>query len=1536
MSDVLNLDSVFNKQHEITSILSQRQASLRALYAVTSLVDNNADLSALCDPGTSPPAASDEAAWLKANSISSGFNDDTLPYPKIPHDAPIYDANRNRSSEPSTGQAQTDATAHALASDAPVTASNTPGTAEDAMSAPILQQPSDVLSGSERHDILTSRATPKSPTPKEVSTAMPAQIAQPEPEEEAQLSSATKQLLDLETPKSSAKTVHLPPQKVQEERLREREREQEHEKNKQPEPEPAKGTRFAPASSQTHNELASSPSSTVGAWSATTPMPAQGSPDTSPDSEPGHLDVEPPKDLRPSPREQLEKESHDKHLAAQKEIARQQAMGDVTTPDDQLRWEEREAAARDAEETAAKEDAKGPEPDRDTVMGDTEAEQVTVALEAEPSVGDSQPPAPSKEPLQPKPSSEHSLNQDQGYHSQAAAEDDDNITVTPRTRAPLEADVRSKQETNANETSDMAPPAQTPSAPFSGQLRKESSSGLLAPSPHISPAQARRSSSDASQTEPAPFMTARHPQDRPSSSHAMQTPRKTRRTSLPWSPPKVTPDFKTLSALEGAENDPDRDYLEPLFRTQAHDSGSIPTKRLTDLVRSASKTLGTEDHFTQLHERTDYNILKRIYHLQNANKWSLRQMQHCKEPEQPASHLDHMMAEMKWMRKDFKAERKMKKSICAWLARRCQDYVTATPEEQQEMRVCVKQSRSQKAAASQQSQEQDSLPDLDSSAESAPEDEHLPTTPAQVDSFPQGLIVEPDLVGTVADLKRAGVLTKTINDLPIAERFRTVHNEPVPPAQALSLVSKFVDGKVVPKAPGPHKKRSRYDYQDEDELEDMEPQNKRIRRERDLPPEEQDISLFLPENKHIRDRLHANNAFRPPSADFPMPTTAFYESRSGSQWLFEDDQKLRNLVKDYSFNWTLIASELSMPSRYQSSAERRTPWECFERYVEMETLPTEMRKTVYFKTWYQRLEQSAQAAERKYQAQVAAAQQAQNGGQGYTPVRKRTVPTRVEKRRSSRYIRLVDGFRRAARKKETQAAKQAEQARNASQRKSQAEPPAPRQSTMMTPQQFSQKRHERDMAAIEHERQLRVQFMKRQQEQAQRQRAAAQGGVPGQQQQQPPQQQRPGNPPGQVPHPQQQPHGGQAAQAPRQNVQMAQRNGHLAVPHIGANGVPQAQMRPNGQMAHPTDMQRLAHANMQRNAQQYPNQQQYPMPTPNMQSPGSGGMNNQQQLQSNQALLSAMQASQRGQDGSNNMARGVAQGNNQDVAASPSQMPPPPTPNQMPPQQLSSGMVPAVVAIRSTLKQQHPNITDEQLQQLVSQQLKMQSQSQSSNQHARQQHQSEQARMSAMNAAAGYPPSSGAGQGSVQQNHAQAPKMQQQYPPNQVPYQNNQRMPSQQASPYMNGDSANQNGMNGAHSSPQQQTQHNTYARMMQQQQLQQRQMNQQMQNLQSPNSANTQLAGSPGSHPSPNMTATAESPQMQYAGMNGVAGGMNGQQQAQRPPSRGSNTPQLQRMGSSGSVPPAASIGPQGMQSPNAQQQLQGSPRNMQAGVAR
>lgn len=945
------------------------------------------------------------------------FDESSIPFPTptTPNNLSVSTLKPNRLSTEPSGRAQRSPGLDVVASDGTATTDSQPLPSS---------QPLNVT----KYD--TAASTPQDPSDKQAVAATYSQrasrdpdgpsvplddVAPPQPDEEAEFDGATQQLLDAERPQKPAKVVHLPPEDEQEERIRESE---EYRRKRSEDTESTKASR---SHAQGQGELASSPSSTVGAYSTATPMPPQDSPDTSPDSENGEqIQVLPPKDLRPSPEEQREKEEHDRLLAAQKEIARRQAMGNVESPDEQLKWEEREAAARDAEERTARDDVGGPEPDARDAVDDTMAEEIAEEVEQD------------KESEEPKINGsieEKTSNEEGRLAPPSAVDDGDNITVTPRNKAALTIDTSNLHQ-KSDDPSARADQDRMATRTSSGALHQRNVSEILGRRPS-QPESANRLILSPETVSP---MAMRHPHDTPSAGQstsftnlAMRTPRRESSQSDPRDEPDNSlPFLQELAALKGAADDPDKDYLEPLFRIQAHDSPNVHTKPLGELLRSANKTASTEDHFTSIQERLDYKMLRRVYQLQNANKWSLRQMERSVEVAQPVSHMDHMMAEMKWMRKDFRAERKMKLSVCAWLAQRCAEFVAADHEERKRLQVKVKTPEAKQKADTMDVAEDSAEPDLEQSGESAAEDDMGPPTPSGEAGFPPSLVVPQDLSETLAGLQKAGKLNKALESLPkigfseADTKVRTVTN-----SKGLSQVSKFVKGKVVPQSQPRGQKRSRYDFEDEAEALENTPSLKRHQTERDLEPEDLEIALFHPDNKHIRDRLHANNAFRPPS-EHVMPATQFYEFRSGSQWLFEDDQKLRKLAKEYSFNWSLIADELNLPQLFKSSAERRTPWECFERWVELEQLPAEMRKTMYFKTWFQRLEQSQRAAEERYQRQVAAIQQQNGGNAQHVPLRRRTMPMRVDKRRNSRYLWLVDAMRKGARKKEQAAFKQAE------------------------------------------------------------------------------------------------------------------------------------------------------------------------------------------------------------------------------------------------------------------------------------------------------------------------------------------------------------------------------------------------------------------------------------------------------------------------------------------------------------------------------
>ena len=435
----------------------------------------------------------------------------------------------------------------------------------------------------------------------------------------------------------------------------------------------------------------------------------------------------------------------------------------------------------------------------------------------------------------------------------------------------------------------------------------------------------------------------------------------------------------------------------------------------------------------------------------------------------------------------------------------------------------------------------------------------------------------------------------------------------------------------------------------------------------------------------------------------------------------------------------------------------------------------------------------------------------------------------------------------------------------------------------MTPQEFSKKRQERDLQIAEAQRQHRQKMMEAQQRQMMAARNAQQPGAVSQQ--------RPNTANLPPQHGQMQANGqpgvnmnGQMPQQARPPLPMATRNGHLAVPQVNAQGIPQAQMQPNSGMSQTQQQQlaRMAQVNAQRSTQ-YGGQ--YQMPNGAMPSPG-GNMTTQQQLQHNQALLAQMSAQQ-------HQSQGSPMSNGHQMSASPS-MPPPPNPHsqQQQPQQLSSGHVPALMVIKNQLRAKHPHLSEDQLTQAATSELRLQSQNQTQS--------SSQARQSAMNAAAGI----------QAQTH---PNMQQSYGQNQQAFQQNAQMANSNAA-YMNGNNTASQApaMGGPHNASQA-----AYATQMRQQMLNR------MQQQQSPHAAHAQLNGSPSlAHASPSMAPA--SPAVAYAGMGGQVASMVGG----RPPSR-SNTPGMQRMGSSNSVPMAG-----GMQSPGAL--AQNSPRNMQASMAR
>ncbi|KAI1004037.1 Chromatin modification-related protein [Podosphaera aphanis] len=515
------------------------------------------------------------------------------------------------------------------------------------------------------------------------------------------------------------------------------------------------------------------------------------------------------------------------------------------------------------------------------------------------------------------------------------------------------------------------------------------------------------------------------------------------------------------------------DYFMPLFLANASTGkGCIPA--LDTLLATANKTITTSDAYVPIHENQTAKILKRIYSLQSSHKWSLRQPKRSIEPIRPTYHWDLLLQESTWMRTDFKEERKWKKTAARNMALACAKWVSLGQEERKFLQVKTK------SPSFGQHKDAQNIGKIKQSAiEQIPKSHKIGKFESLVkDDLDEATCV--NLVETIVptdifdlrdedivfELRNSPITDKLLNELPL---YGIPLQVPRPVSWSSGIdpdrfwkrpalpLSKYVEGKIRLKLDAPPRKSSRFEYEVDDEEENETTFGEDRSKQPLLPPESTEVALFDSKYKHILERIRNVNCFRPPS-EFQMPLQSFFEYRTASQWTWDEDKELKMLVRDYTYNWSLISSILSSKSKstLTTGAERRTPWECFERWIELEGLPGDMQKTHYFRLYTARIENA-----NKNLTNVPPAQNAQ--GQIQQSRKRSSASVRVERRRNQKHLVLIDTMRKLAKKRETALQKQHHAAGLAAMRKAQevthvgnkSMPPS-------TPQDFSRLKYDRE------------------------------------------------------------------------------------------------------------------------------------------------------------------------------------------------------------------------------------------------------------------------------------------------------------------------------------------------------------------------------------------------------------------------------------------------------------------------------------------
>ena len=606
------------------------------------------------------------------------------------------------------------------------------------------------------------------------------------------------------------------------------------------------------------------------------------------------------------------------------------------------------------------------------------------------------------------------------------------------TNGPTPSGSATPNKTATPATSIQSPPERMTTRVSSGALRHKSVSEILGETPRATPVQAEKAALDRALVESHKEDHSSLQTPKSASSFASPDPavfkqrlnelkekERSKLSTVVFASSRNTELVQTQRLDEHESPVEDRDYFLTLFAAQA--SNVARGQSVNTLIKTAHKTLTTSDHYTDLNERQACAVLKKIHELQSHNRWSLRQVERSAEPKRSLTHWDVLLGQMKWMRTDFHGERKWKHAAAKYTAYACATWVNSSPEDRKLLQIKV---RPVPARATSRSLSV-STPDLVHSADdgvSEATDDDFSRVDASTGSAPAAIFsLPPEMF--VFGLSKSPVAEKLLLELPLYQPSTLVQDAALrvtdfEPDSAwkkpIVPVSKYAQGKMFSLEEGPPRKRSRFDYQnspsssfDSSDLASKDSENA-------FGPEQEDVALFDPENKHIRDRIHAGHAFRPPS-EHNMPSQSFFESRQSSQWTQAEDDELKKFVKEFAYNWSLISSCLSSPSLFSSGAERRTPWECFERWISLEGLPVEMAKINYFRTYYQRL----QSAQKTVEAQHQALQQQQGNNANQMPMRRRTTqPFTVERRKNARHLHLIDAMRKLAKKRETAIHKQ--------------------------------------------------------------------------------------------------------------------------------------------------------------------------------------------------------------------------------------------------------------------------------------------------------------------------------------------------------------------------------------------------------------------------------------------------------------------------------------------------------------------------------
>ncbi|KAK7207868.1 hypothetical protein BZA70DRAFT_272396 [Myxozyma melibiosi] len=336
---------------------------------------------------------------------------------------------------------------------------------------------------------------------------------------------------------------------------------------------------------------------------------------------------------------------------------------------------------------------------------------------------------------------------------------------------------------------------------------------------------------------------------------------------------------------------------------------SIQASPLAALVPFSHKSLTTENYLTSYLESTLVKNFARMDELKREKKWSLRQPQRFRAPKRAKAHWDHLLSEMQVTAQQCAIFRKQKLIDGVSIASMMKEYWVHGKT------VCVT-TREPRTLSDEEIQAANAAFDEKPSSESQPVGAESAGTGEAATTSAEGAAVEAADESAVSSTAAYGLFSENhfaSTDPSKETLFRDMIEElPIVPINKFAMIPLNL-----PADPASWNKKGQADQ--------SQPQSVSLA---DMEVSSEHKPLFISEA-----------ASRSVFVKAPMPPALKYvEFGVPTIWLPQDDATLLKLASEFVYNWDVVAAHMNIRQSwgFHSNIERRTPWECFERWMQLE------------------------------------------------------------------------------------------------------------------------------------------------------------------------------------------------------------------------------------------------------------------------------------------------------------------------------------------------------------------------------------------------------------------------------------------------------------------------------------------------------------------------------------------------------------------------------------------------------------------------